>query len=151
VAGKIVDGETIWHRTGDLSWIDEQGRIWFCGRKSQRVITGAGTIFTVQVEQVFNVVPGVGRTALVGVGPRGAQRAVLCVELAPDADRAAVESALYGRRAEFDIAAGVSEFLFHPGFPVDIRHNAKIGREKLAIWAGRQLRARQASEKQEAL
>jgi len=145
VAGKIVDGETVWHRTGDLSWIDEQERIWFCGRKSQRVITGAGTIFTVQLEQVFNVVPGVQRTALVGVGPRGTQRPVLCVELAPDADRAAVGTALRRRRAEFEIAAPVSEFLFHPGFPVDIRHNAKIGREKLAVWA-----ARQPSENEEA-
>ena len=26
----------------------------------------------------------------------------------------------------------------HPKFPVDIRHNAKIGREKLAVWAARQ-------------
>jgi hypothetical protein len=25
--------------------------------------------------------------------------------------------------------------LFHPGFPVDIRHNAKIGRRALAEWA----------------
>ena len=27
----------------------------------------------------------------------------------------------------------------HPGFPVDIRHNAKIGREKLSAWAARKL------------
>ncbi|MGF6885901.1 acyl-CoA synthetase (AMP-forming)/AMP-acid ligase II [Nocardia sp. GAS34] len=138
--GKIVDGDTVWHRTGDLAWIDEQDRIWFCGRKSQRVITGDGTIFTVRVEQVFNVVPGVKRTALVGVGPRGRQRPVLCVELAPDADRAAVNTALCLRRAEFAVAAPVSEFLYHPGFPVDIRHNAKIGREKLAVWAERRTR-----------
>lgn len=139
VTGKIADGETVWHRTGDLAWIDERGRIWFCGRKSQRVLTDAGTIFTVQVEQVFNVVPGVRRTALVGVGPRGGQRPVLCVELAPHADRAAVDAGLRQRRAEFAIAAPVSDFLYHPGFPVDIRHNAKIGREKLAIWATRQV------------
>jgi olefin beta-lactone synthetase len=36
--------------------------------------------------------------------------------------------------------AKVETFLFHPGFPVDIRHNAKIGREQLALWAARQLR-----------
>jgi hypothetical protein len=36
--------------------------------------------------------------------------------------------------------AKVQAFLFHPRFPVDIRHNAKIGREKLAVWATRQLR-----------
>jgi hypothetical protein len=30
--------------------------------------------------------------------------------------------------------------LFHPSFPVDIRHNAKIFREKLAVWAARRVR-----------
>ncbi|WP_084536204.1 fatty acid CoA ligase family protein [Nocardia yamanashiensis] len=138
-AGKIRDGERVWHRTGDLAWIDEEGRIRFCGRKSQRVETVAGPMFTVQVEQVFNTVPGVARTALVGVGERGAQRPVLCVELEAGADRAGVEAQLARRRDEFEVAAAVERFLFHPKFPVDIRHNAKIGREKLTVWAARQL------------
>ncbi len=33
----------------------------------------------------------------------------------------------------------IRQVLFHPGFPVDIRHNAKIGREQLAAWATRRL------------
>jgi hypothetical protein len=33
----------------------------------------------------------------------------------------------------------IQTILFHPNFPVDIRHNAKIFREKLALWAARQL------------
>ncbi len=135
--GKIVDGEVIWHRTGDLAWIDEQGRIWFCGRKSQRLVTAAGPMFSVQVEQIFNVVPGVARTALVGVGPRGAQRPVLCVEPEPGGDESAIALALKRRGAEFEITATISEFLFHRSFPVDIRHNAKIGREQLAVWAAK--------------
>ncbi|MCP9622952.1 AMP-binding protein [Nocardia otitidiscaviarum] len=138
-AGKIHDGDTVWHRTGDLAWIDAEGRIWFCGRKSQRVHTADGPMFTVQVEQVFNTVPGVARTALVGVGPRGGQTPVLCVEAEPGADVDAVAVALRQRAAEFEVTAKVSRFLFHPKFPVDIRHNAKIGREQLAIWAQRQL------------
>ncbi|MFI5777605.1 fatty acid CoA ligase family protein [Nocardia sp. NPDC051570] len=137
--GKIAEGEVIWHRTGDLGWIDDAGRIWFCGRKSQRVLTVAGPMFSVQVEQVFNVVPGVARTALVGIGPRGAQRPVLCVEAESGADRTAITLALKDRGAEFDVTAGISEFLFHTSFPVDIRHNAKIGREQLAEWAATQI------------
>ncbi|MBF6065460.1 AMP-binding protein [Nocardia terpenica] len=142
VAGKIVDGDTVWHRTGDLAWIDEQGRIWFCGRKSQRVQTADGPLFTVQIEQVFNTVPGVARTALVGVGPEGAKHPVLCVETEPGADIATVTAELRVRRTESPVAEAVSEFLFHPKFPVDIRHNAKIGRERLAVWAARQEKAR---------
>ncbi|QIS04656.1 AMP-binding protein [Nocardia brasiliensis] len=139
--GKIVDGDRIWHRTGDLAWIDDLGRIWFCGRKSQRVDTAAGPMFTVQVEQIFNTVAGVARTALVGVGAKGAQRPVLCVELDADADGAAVGAALRTRGSESELTASITDFLIHPGFPVDIRHNAKIGREQLAQWAAKQLGA----------
>ncbi|WP_280347268.1 fatty acid CoA ligase family protein [Nocardia neocaledoniensis] len=141
-AGKITDGDRIWHRTGDLGWIDEQGRIWFCGRKSQRVRTARGPMFTVQVEQVFNAVDGVARSALVGVGSPGAQRPVLCVELEPGADRAATLTRLRTRAAEFETVEPIAEFLVHPRFPVDIRHNAKIGREQLARWAAKQVEAK---------
>ncbi|MFB8006476.1 AMP-binding protein [Nocardia sp. NPDC056000] len=139
LAGKIADGDTVWHRTGDLAWIDQEGRIWFCGRKSQRVHTAAGPMFSVQVEQVFNTLPGVIRTALVGVGERGAQRPVLCVEAEPGTDTVLLAAELRSRAVEFEVTETVSRFLFHPGFPVDIRHNAKIGREQLAIWATAQL------------
>ncbi|MEU1204460.1 fatty acid CoA ligase family protein [Nocardia sp. NPDC005825] len=137
--GKITDDEVIWHRTGDLAWLDDAGRIRFCGRKSQRLETAHGPMFTVQVEQVFNTVAGVARSALVGVGTRGEHLPVLCVELEPGADRDAVERELRGRRDEFEITKPVTEFLFHPRFPVDIRHNAKIGRERLTVWADKQL------------
>ncbi|MFD3507935.1 fatty acid CoA ligase family protein [Nocardia sp. NPDC058666] len=136
-AGKIADGEQVWHRTGDLGWLDGQGRIWFCGRKSQRITTAAGPLFTVQVEQVFNAVAGVSRTALVGVGAPGNQQPVLCVELEPGADEMAALTRLRTRATEFDTLVPISDFLVHPGFPVDIRHNAKIGREQLARWATR--------------
>ncbi|MEV6428181.1 fatty acid CoA ligase family protein [Nocardia sp. NPDC051463] len=134
-AGKIVDGPVIWHRTGDLAWIDDHGRIWFCGRKSQRVVTANGPMFTVQVEQIFNTVAGVARTALVGVGELGAHRPVLCVETKPGTDAASVASQLRALAAESELTRDIADFLVHPGFPVDIRHNAKIGREQLAAWA----------------
>ncbi|MRH86837.1 AMP-binding protein [Nocardia sp. SYP-A9097] len=138
-AGKIADGDTVWHRTGDLAWIDQEGRIWFCGRKSQRVDTADGLMFSVQVEQVFNTLPGVVRTALVGVGPRGSQRPVLCVEAEPGTDTVLMAAELRTRAVEFDVTAPVMTFLFHSKFPVDIRHNAKIGREQLARWAAQRL------------
>jgi acyl-coenzyme A synthetase/AMP-(fatty) acid ligase len=96
-------------------------------------------MFTVQVEQVFNTVAGVARTALVGVGARGAQRPVLCVEPKPGADAQVVEAALRAHGARFDLTRTIDDFLIHPSFPVDIRHNAKIGREQLTIWAAERL------------
>ena len=142
---RLADGsERIVHRMGDLGWCDADGRLWFCGRKSQRVVVDAATtLCTEQVEPVFNTHPQVHRTALVGVGPRGAQRPVLCVELLPGIDRDARARILDELRhlGEGHVhTAKVDAFLFHPKFPVDIRHNAKIGRETLARWAERELR-----------
>ncbi|HVI59647.1 MAG TPA: fatty acid CoA ligase family protein [Luteimonas sp.] len=136
-------GERIVHRMGDLGYFDAQGRLWFCGRKSQRVVDAQGTLCTEQVEPVFNRHREVRRTALVGVGARGAQRPVLCVELRDGIARAEqprIAAELRRLGEGFVHTARVETFLFHPRFPVDIRHNAKIGREKLAAWAAKQLR-----------
>ncbi len=135
-------GERIVHRMGDVGWFDAQGRLWFCGRKTQRVETAAGPLYTEQIEPVFNTVPGVRRTALVGVGEAGSQLPVLCYELLPGAAAATVEPQLRALAATQPSLAGIGHFLQHPAFPVDIRHNAKIGREKLALWATGQLKER---------
>lgn len=129
------------HRMGDVGYFDEQGRLWFCGRKSHRLETADGTMFTVPSEVRFNTHPAVFRTALVGVGEPGSQVPVLCVELekaAASTDQATVERELREIGAGRPHTARVDRFLFHPGFPVDIRHNAKIGRPALAAWAARQ-------------
>ena len=141
---RLDDGsERSVHRMGDLGWFDAQGRLWFCGRKSHRVLTELGGLYTEQVEPVFNVHPEVRRTALVGVGERGRQRPVLCVELRKKVDAANQARIL----AELEhIGQGhahtgrIDTFLVHPKFPVDIRHNAKIGRERLSHWAADRLR-----------
>ena len=139
----VGGGERIVHRMGDLGWIDDADRLWFCGRKSQRVVTADCTLCTEQVEPVFNTHPDVQRTALVGIGATGAQRPVLCVELRDGVRRdaqARIAAELRHLGEGFVHTAKVEAFLFHPKFPVDIRHNAKIGREQLALWAARQLR-----------
>jgi len=139
-------GERIVHRMGDLGYFDGDGCLWFCGRKSQRVVIADGTtLCTEQVEPVFDVHPDVRRSALVGVGAHGAQTPVLCVELrtgVAKARRAAIVDELRHLGDGFVHTAKVGTFLFHPRFPVDIRHNAKIGREALARWAARELRRR---------
>ncbi|MBN6150631.1 AMP-binding protein [Xanthomonas sp. AmX2] len=137
-----ADGrEQVVHRMGDVGYFDAQGRLWFCGRKTQRVQSAAGTLFTEQVEPVFNALPWLRRSALVGVGAAGAQRPVLCYELQPGvAAPADAPAALHALAQAHAHTRGIADFLRHPGFPVDIRHNAKIGREKLAIWAAGRVR-----------
>ena len=137
-------GDRIVHRMGDLGWIDGEGRLWFCGRKTQRVVVDEHTtLCTEQIEPIFNTHPKVKRTALVGVGPKGAQTPVLCYELADGVDASRDLSGELRHLADGRVhTAKIQHFLRHPGFPVDIRHNAKIGREKLAAWATEALERR---------
>jgi len=142
---KIADADGVWHRMGDLGYLDDAGRLWFYGRKSHRVVTPAETLFTEPVELIFNQHSGVARSALVGVGAMGAQRPVVIVEprdrrvLREPAARAHLLGELRALGARYPMTAGIATFLVHPAFPVDIRHNAKIFREQLAVWAARRI------------
>ena len=135
-AAKIPDGQGFWHRLGDMGYLDERGRLWFCGRKAHRVLTAAGVLYTIPCEAIFNEHPAVRRSALVGVGKAGEQLPVLIVELAQSqkrTDRLMLE--LRALAQGNDLTRAIETFLVHPAFPVDIRHNAKIFREKLSAWA----------------
>jgi acyl-CoA synthetase (AMP-forming)/AMP-acid ligase II len=142
---KIREGHDIWHRMGDLGYFDDQGRLWFCGRKRHRVETAQELLLPVQCEAIFNHHPAVARTALVGVGEMGCQRPVLIVEpketrtLADKAAQAKLVRELLALGVEHPITQNIHDVLFHADFPVDVRHNAKIQREKLALWAEKQL------------
>lgn len=135
---KIKDGDQIRHRMGDLGYYDEKGRLWFCGRKAHRVKLADKELYTVQCESIFNQHPEVYRTALVGVN----QQAVLCVEMDREAKNPIPEKIredLLDWAAKHELTRDIETILFHPSFPVDIRHNAKIFREKLAVWAAEKL------------
>lgn len=133
------EGE-IRHRMGDVGYLDSEGRVWFCGRQSQRVITPSGTLFTVPCEGIFNAHPRVFRSALVGVGQAPEQRPVLCVELeAGEGNSEDLKGEILQLGAAYPQTRDIKDLLFHPSFPVDVRHNAKIGRERLALWAGKQV------------
>jgi acyl-CoA synthetase (AMP-forming)/AMP-acid ligase II len=139
---KIVDGEGFWHRMGDVGYLDETGRLWFCGRKGHRVTTGTSTMYSICCEALFNEHPAVYRSALVGVGPPGKQEPVIVVELHDGKTRSSSLVAELRQIAQkSELTRPIEHFLFHGSFPVDIRHNAKIFREELARWATRKLPA----------
>ncbi|MEX1366106.1 MAG: fatty acid CoA ligase family protein [Nannocystaceae bacterium] len=134
---KIRDGQTVWHRMGDLGWRDDDDRLWFCGRKSHRVQLPEQTLFTISCEKIFDTHEAVYRTALVGPRIGGAVKAVLCVELEPGVDPErwpTIRDELAAMAKADPKLEAIGSFVRHPGFPVDIRHNAKIGREKLGAW-----------------
>ncbi|MBI4383750.1 MAG: AMP-binding protein [Nitrospinae bacterium] len=143
---KIRDGGGFWHRMGDVGYLDDRGRLWFCGRKNQRVTAPGGDLFTIPCEAIFNRHPDVRRSALVGVGPCGAQRPVIVIEpenkkrVASEGERETFRQELLELGAGYKITREIREIRFHPEFPVDARHNAKIFRERLAQWVKRDFR-----------
>lgn len=134
------EGLNFFHRMGDLGYRDGQGRLWFCGRKSQRVTTEHGTLYTVPCEGIFNAHPDVRRTALVGCRTKQGMEPVICVELkahVQQKEHDRIRRELAHLALQHSMTQSIKRFLFHPAFPVDIRHNAKIFRERLALWAER--------------
>jgi acyl-CoA synthetase (AMP-forming)/AMP-acid ligase II len=127
----------VWHRMGDCGYLDADGRLWFVGRKVERVETQQGALHTEPCEQVFRCHPRVTRCALVGLGERGRQRPALIVEAVVKDSAAARVFARELRVLALEHAhtTPVKLFYFHPKFPVDVRHNAKIHRLTLAQWA----------------
>jgi len=143
-AAKIHDPADggFWHRMGDLGYVDGQGRLWFCGRKTHRVRAADGDLYTIPIERIFNTHEQVRRTALVGVGATGAQTPVLCVELNLDVDVKrwpTIRADLRAMASRHRATRTIETFLMHRQFPVDVRHNAKIFRENLAAWAAERL------------
>ena len=134
---EIGNSSTVWHRMGDCGYIDKKGCLWFSGRKVERVQTPTGPLFTEPCEQVFRSHPLVPRCALVGLGVIGHQVPALVVEgIVKDTGIAqSLTRDLRQLALNHDHTAGITTFFFHPKLPVDVRHNAKIHRLKLAQWA----------------
>ena len=134
-----LDG-TNWHRTGDLGYLDQHGRVWIVGRKAHRVRSKNGyTLHTKQIEEIFNHSLGI-RTALVE-GPDNHWPVILV-----EKDNSPWNEMKKRLKEEAKRACGLLgydgelTFLQYGGvFPVDSGHEAKIEREKLSNWAKHRL------------
>ncbi len=148
-SGKILDGMGFWHRVGDLGYVDEQGNLYYCGRKGHSVYVNDRAYHSVPLEEIFNELPKVRRSALVGI--RSGREPAIVVEPLPQfwpdtpQKQEAFVSELKAAAAQTPLASGIETFLFHRSFPVDARHNAKIFRDQLADWADKILSGRQAA------
>lgn len=132
---KILDGAGHWHRMGDMGWLDDSGRLWFCGRKVERVLTDVGAMYTDCCEAIFNTHPWVYRSALIDLS-QGRPAIVIEPEKAAfpkstDERARFIESLReLGRKNTRTVL--IKDFFFEANFPVDVRHNAKIHRLSLA-------------------
>ncbi|MBL1141028.1 MAG: AMP-binding protein [Proteobacteria bacterium] len=135
---KIRCKDGFYHRMGDTGYLDDENRLWFCGRKSHRVMTESESMFTICCEAIFNSHPFVFRSALVGAICNNKTVPVICIELESEHkkfNKKELTEELLMLAAGSELTKNIKHILFHSAFPVDVRHNAKIGREKLADWA----------------
>jgi len=141
---KIQDGNDIYHRMGDVGWIDSLNRFWFCGRKNDRVIFSEDeTLFTIPCESVFNQNPRINKCALIGLGEKPYQQPIICIQL-EKSDSGKFLNAL--RRELIDLAKNyphtekIRDFIFIKKLPVDPFYNTKLLRDKLKIIAEKKIK-----------
>lgn len=120
----------VWHRMGDAGYLDDSGKLWFCGRISERVITRDGPMYTDCCEGIFNSIPGVNRSALIGLGDPPAQRPAIVIE--PEPGRKPSDWDILKVAQTHERTRPIQQVFFCSAFPVDVRHNAKIHRSTLA-------------------
>ena len=141
---KISAGEKFWHRMGDVGYLDSDNRFWFCGRKTHRIQLADKTLFSIPLEAIINQHPTVFRSALVGVKVDNKMAAAIVVQRWPSGQvndesqkftNAQLSLAILEFAANNPSTADIQYVLVKDELPVDIRHNAKISREKIAIWA----------------
>jgi acyl-CoA synthetase (AMP-forming)/AMP-acid ligase II len=143
-AAKITDGGRTWHRMGDLGALDASSRLFFFGRRVEKVRTTDGDLPTESIEPAFRQHPQVFRCALIGIGEAPGQTPALVVEPRPgdfpetEADCARFIAELRDFAKTCPRADRVKHIVFQRALPVDVRHNAKIHRLQLAKeWTSR--------------
>ncbi len=127
---KIKDGNHFWHRMGDIGYLDNDQQLWFCGRKAHRVDAAEGLMAPIQVEAIFNQHPAVARSALIADKNN---IPAIAIELKPNRkiDKN-TEQELLTLAKKSDFTKSITKVYFDSSFPVDVRHNIKIDRKKLA-------------------
>ncbi len=136
------DGDA--HRTGDVGHLDSEGRLWVEGRRQHVLHTASGPLTPVALELAVLSVEGVKDAAVVGVGPVGTQALVVIVIPDSPHDRTPVlagnDLTVAVRHTAATITTeSVAAVLTTAAFPVDVRHQSKVDRARLAQWAARVL------------
>lgn len=143
---KIKDSERFWHRMGDMGYVDNQGQLYFCGRKAHAVEANGRTYYSIPVERIFNQHPKVKRSALVSLD----NKAGIVIEAVQGShpksrtERHNFTRELMNIALSSSLTSTIEDIFFHPNLPVDARHNAKIMREQLSNWAKAQMKRKQA-------
>lgn len=128
---KIADpAGGFWHRMGDLGYLDATGNLWFCGRKAHRVYVDDKLLTPIPIEAIANQHPAIKRSALIGAKnkPPG-----IVVEIKEGLKRnEELKDEILSFLKKNAKTSDIEQVFFSRRFPVDVRHNIKIDRQKLS-------------------
>ena len=132
---KFIDRDgTSWHRMGDMGYLDEEGGLWFCGRKAHALFHENKPYYSVQVEAIFNQHPLVRKSALI---QKNGAPAIALERFDARTSLRKYECLSFLRElrelaSQYEHTEGIGQYLLAKEFPVDMRYNLKIDRMKLA-------------------
>jgi len=133
---KIQSNSGLWHRMGDVGYLDEKGELWFCGRKGHVYRDSTQVKYSIPTEAIYNNHPEVLRSALI----KYANSPALVVQLKNPKSyscdrREQIKKELIAQAQNFDHTKNIKTIFYAKSFPVDVRHNIKIDRQKLGQMA----------------
>ncbi|MBF0499780.1 MAG: AMP-binding protein [Candidatus Riflebacteria bacterium] len=128
VRAKIIESSgKVWHRTGDVGYLDPAGDIWLVGRVHNVIFRDGVPLFPVQVEFLLKNHPGVKQGAFLGMpDSRLGEKAYVVVELNETARSQSasllkeIETTLKRHSIPFDYLGVVDSI------PMDPRHRSKV-------------------------
>lgn len=134
---KIKDGDSLWHRMGDIGYMDDKDRLWFCGRKAHVINIKDKPMYSIPVEEIFNQHPQVLRSAL--VKSSNDEPAVVIERkdkktFLDEKKKKVFFDELKNIAKQYDHTKEIRKLFLYKNFPVDVRHNIKIDRQKLTQW-----------------
>ena len=130
-ASKFTDSSgCLWHRMGDEGYFDRAGNLWFCGR-SAHVVQG---LYPIMCEGPFLTSPYVARAALVQLQTQGQSTVAMALQLSQEglANQTYVKTKLQALLESDSVNPGIKRLIYVTKMPLDVRHNLKIDRIKLA-------------------
>lgn len=135
---KVSNGQTIFHRMGDLGYFDKEGYLRFLGRKAECIHTSNGPLETERCEPIVNALTEVRRSALIGLGKDQEKEPAVVVEPETNhfpqtlADKKRLAKTILEKLHTQERLRSIRLIFFKRSLPVDTRHNAKIHRLSLA-------------------
>ncbi|MDX1696495.1 MAG: AMP-binding protein, partial [Ketobacteraceae bacterium] len=118
---------SVWHRTGDTGFFDEQGRIWLTGRVKDVVTANGNRVQPFPLEKAIDEMAGIKRSALIQSGD---QISLFIEPGIPDRPDFFEEIAAVLK----DHGLGEVKISVLKKIPVDARHNSKIDRPLIRNW-----------------